>query len=104
MGGQTTEESFKSVAQAAVTNLILNANPANAAAAKASDLAKGKAGNSNDPDVVKAFGSKVDTSTAHIAALTSSNWVAACAGVPSISAAVPSSGISCCSGRSGSGR
>lgn len=67
-GGHKTEESFKGVAQAAVTNLILSAtNP----------LAAEEAG----------FTKPVDTSTAHVAALTSNNWVAACAA--SISGAPP---------------
>mmetsp|Transcript_4045 Transcript_4045/g.6323 ORF Transcript_4045/g.6323 Transcript_4045/m.6323 type:complete len:694 (-) Transcript_4045:1167-3248(-) len=61
--GATTEADFKSVAQAAVTNLILNAgvSKTEGSEAAASDEA-------------------VDTSTAHIKALTSSNWVAACSG------------------------
>ncbi len=70
-----TEESFKGVAQAAVNNLILSAGQ-NAARYEA-----GK-GDSNNP-----FSKPVDTSTAHVAALTSNNWVAACAA--SISDAPP---------------
>jgi hypothetical protein len=62
--GATTEADFKSVAQAAVTNLILNAG-----------TTSGKVdGNGSNPSV------KVDTSTAHIKALTSPNWVTACSG------------------------
>lgn len=60
----TTEADFKSVAQAAVTNLILNAG-----------ATKGDAVKAPTTDTTK-----VDTSTAHIKALTSSNWVAACSG------------------------
>lgn len=72
-GGAKTEESFKGVAQAAVTNLILSAgNTANR--------------NKEESD---AFVKGVDTSTAHVAALTSNNWVAACAA--SISGAPPGS-------------
>ena len=61
--GPSTEADFKSVAQAAVTSLILN-------------VATVK------PDGVlsSVAEEKVDTSTAHIKALTSSNWVAACTG------------------------
>lgn len=70
-GGHKTEESFKGVAQAAVTNLILSAT--NPPAAKPTEEA--------------GFTKPVDTSTAHVAALTSNNWVAACAA--SISGAPP---------------
>mmetsp|Transcript_3177 Transcript_3177/g.3738 ORF Transcript_3177/g.3738 Transcript_3177/m.3738 type:complete len:701 (+) Transcript_3177:296-2398(+) len=62
--GTTTEADFKSVAQAAVTNLILNAG-----------TSKNEHGN-----VSSIENKKVDTSTSHIKALTSSNWVAACSG------------------------
>jgi len=58
----TTEADFKSVAQAAVTNLILNAGASKNESAKVSSIEN----------------KKVDTSTSHIKALTSSNWVAAC--------------------------
>lgn len=71
-GGHKTEESFKGVAQAAVTNLILSAT--NPPAAKPTEEEAG-------------FTKPVDTSTAHVAALTSNNWVAACAA--SISGAPP---------------
>lgn len=67
-----TEESFKGVAQAAVTNLILSAG---------NTVQRPK--EEDDPTFVK----PVDTSTAHVAALTSNNWVAACAA--SISGAPP---------------
>lgn len=62
-GSYKTEECFKGVAQAAVTNLIMNAS---------STSHKGK----SDDD---SFQTPVDTSSAHVAALTSTNWVAACA-------------------------
>jgi len=69
-----TEESFKGVAQAAVNNLILSAGQ---------NAARYEAGKSeNNP-----FSKPVDTSTSHVAALTSNNWVAACAA--SISDAPP---------------
>mmetsp|Transcript_16398 Transcript_16398/g.24281 ORF Transcript_16398/g.24281 Transcript_16398/m.24281 type:complete len:704 (-) Transcript_16398:402-2513(-) len=58
--GVTTEADFKSVAQAAVTNLILNA--------------------SSQKSEKKDTSNKVDISATHIKALTSTNWVAACAG------------------------
>jgi len=67
--GVTTEADFKSVAQAAVTNLILNAGSN-----------KTDASNATGIDESTGFPKKVDTSTAHIKALTSSNWVAACGG------------------------
>mmetsp|Transcript_15058 Transcript_15058/g.21313 ORF Transcript_15058/g.21313 Transcript_15058/m.21313 type:complete len:755 (-) Transcript_15058:326-2590(-) len=67
--GQTTEADFKSVAQAAVTNLILNAG------SNKPDTSTG-----TGIDEATGFPKKVDTSTAHIKALTSSNWVAACGG------------------------
>jgi hypothetical protein len=60
-----TEADFKSVAQAAVSNLIMNAG--NAAKADATSTNGDKAPN-------------VDTSTEHIKALTGSNWVAVCSG------------------------
>jgi len=67
-----TEADFKSVAQAAVANLILN-------------VAGGKEGPvpaAKDPKTAPPPpGSKAaDTSTAHIRALTGNNWVAACSG------------------------
>lgn len=71
VGSLKTEESFKTVAQAAVTNLILSA--ASTSSRK------------EDPEIT--FNKPVDTSTAHVAALTSNNWVAACAA--SISGAPP---------------
>lgn len=62
-GSYKTEECFKGVAQAAVTNLILNAS-------NTSQKVK------SDDD---SFQTPIDTSSAHVAALTSTNWVAACA-------------------------
>lgn len=56
---------FKSVAQAAVSNLILSAGST-----------KAEAGNKASA----ATDAKVDTSTAHIKALTGNNWVSACSG------------------------
>jgi len=68
--GLTTEADFKSVAQAAVTNLILNVGTTKP------DITPVGGG----IDETTGFPKKVDTSTAHIKALTSSNWVAACGG------------------------
>jgi hypothetical protein len=62
-GSYKTEECFKGVAQAAVTNLILSASNTN------------QKGKNNE----QSFQTPVDTSSAHVAALTSNNWVAACA-------------------------
>jgi hypothetical protein len=70
-----TEDSFKGVAQAAVNNLIVSAGQS----ASRFDSVKNES-NTN-------FAKPVDTSTAHVAALTSNNWVAACAA--SISDAPP---------------
>jgi len=70
-GSAKTEESFKGVAQAAVTNLILSAGN------------NGQRPKEDSGSFVK----PIDTSTAHVAALTSNNWVAACAA--SISGAPP---------------
>jgi hypothetical protein len=57
---------YKSLAQAAVSNLISNVNP------KADEAATLITTKRVDPNV--------DTSTAHIKALTGNNWVSACAG------------------------
>jgi len=70
---------FAAVAQAAVTNLILNAG------SHASQLVNQKNVVSDhdddcDPSTVQR---KIDTSTAHVTALTSPNWVAACASMTS---------------------
>mmetsp|Transcript_3532 Transcript_3532/g.4912 ORF Transcript_3532/g.4912 Transcript_3532/m.4912 type:complete len:806 (+) Transcript_3532:437-2854(+) len=62
-----TEETFKGVAQVAVSNLLLSAstNPVRQ--------------HMNDDDSDSAFLKPIDTTSAHVAALTSNNWVAACA-------------------------
>jgi len=75
-----TEESFKVVAQAAVTNLILSAG---------SNIQRFESGHNvtdSDSDSIPHL-KPVNTSSAHVAALTSNNWVAACAA--SISSAPP---------------
>jgi len=64
-----TEESFKVVAQAAVTNLILSAGNNNPSAHNVTD---------SDSDSSQHL-KPVNTTSAHVAALTSNNWVAACA-------------------------
>eukprot|EP00522_Entomoneis_paludosa_P003366 CAMPEP_0172472360 /NCGR_PEP_ID=MMETSP1065-20121228/68294_1 /TAXON_ID=265537 /ORGANISM="Amphiprora paludosa, Strain CCMP125" /LENGTH=735 /DNA_ID=CAMNT_0013230495 /DNA_START=1013 /DNA_END=3220 /DNA_ORIENTATION=+ len=74
-GDSNADTQFKSIAQQAVSNLIMNANP-NVRPTPAA--AKSKA-----TSVSKDDKSKVDTSTAHIKALTGNNWVAACAGTSS---------------------
>lgn len=63
-----TEADFKSVAQAAVSNLISNIG--------------GKADTNKKPAPVskETISENVDTSTEHIKALTGSNWVAVCSG------------------------
>lgn len=76
-----TEADFKSVAQAAVNNLIMNAGAATKAA-----KAKGRS-NSMPASTSNAKGTsittvkRVDTSTEHVKALTGSNWVAVCGGI-----------------------
>lgn len=74
-GSGKTEETFKGVAQAAVNNLILSAGQST------TRFEPGKTESNNN------FAKAVDTTTAHVAALTSNNWVAACAA--SISDAPP---------------
>jgi hypothetical protein len=68
-----TEESFKGVAQAAVTNLMLNATQ------KSNSFDCNRSTTSCDDDSSFFMGKPVDTSSSHVAALTSTNWVAACA-------------------------
>lgn len=78
-----TEADFKSVAQAAVNNLIMNAGAATKAA---NAKAKGRS-NSMPASTTAAKGTsittvkRVDTSTEHVKALTGSNWVAVCGGI-----------------------
>ncbi len=74
-GSGKTEETFKGVAQAAVNNLILSAGQGTTKF----ETAKTESNNN--------YVKSVDTTTAHVAALTSNNWVAACAA--SISDAPP---------------
>lgn len=80
-----TEADFKSVAQAAVNNLIMNAG-----AATKSTANKTTKGRSNSLPVSSSSSMKsasiptvkrVDTSTEHVKALTGSNWVAVCGGI-----------------------
>jgi len=63
-GATASEADFKSIAQAAVSNLMMSASTDKDSVSKAVK-----------PDEK---GSKVDISTAHIKALTGNNWVAAC--------------------------
>lgn len=77
-GEPTTEADFKGVAQQAVTNLIMNASavkpgPVSSAAATAGKTVSAFTAKTDD-----SHKKPVDTSSAHIAALTSTNWVAAC--------------------------
>jgi hypothetical protein len=75
-----SESDFKTIAQAAVTSLIQNAG------------SNTKEAPPEDPECV--FNGIIDTSTAHIKALTGNNWVAACsttvAGVAPVSSAAES--------------
>lgn len=83
----TTEESFKGVAQAAVTNLILTAGATaknkSAVLAPVTDDDSDSTGKAIDVDGDR----PINTSSSHIAALTSSNWVAACSA--SVAGAAP---------------
>mmetsp|Transcript_2283 Transcript_2283/g.5011 ORF Transcript_2283/g.5011 Transcript_2283/m.5011 type:complete len:725 (+) Transcript_2283:605-2779(+) len=79
--GMGQDAQFKSIAQQAVSNLILNANNTARGAPLASKCSK--------TTVTKDAKAKVDTSTAHIKALTGNNWVAACSGSSSTAAAAP---------------
>lgn len=63
-----TEADFKSVAQAAISNLMLNAGNGT------------KAETTPSTTVSKDVAANVDTSTEHIKALTGSNWVSVCSG------------------------
>jgi len=78
-----TEADFKSVAQAAVNNLIMNVG----ATTKASDnkTTKGRSispasSSSSIKSTSTSTAKRVDTSTEHVKALTGSNWVAVCGG------------------------
>jgi len=77
------EETFKGVAQAAVSNLILSAGN------KTPNFESGHSITDDDSDSGFHLNKPVDTSTAHVSALTSTNWVAACAA--SVSGAPPGS-------------
>lgn len=95
----SSDTQFKSVAQQAVSNLIMNVNSGSArmlpkVAASASLVASTSDDESSDDK------SKVDTSTAHIKALTGNNWVAACSGGSTTGPASPpmSSGASVTAG------
>jgi len=79
-----TEADFKDVAQAAVTSLIQNAS----SGVNGVPAVKGPVPPMAKPPTTKPT-EKIDTSTAHINALTSQNWVNACNPVP---APVESSG------------
>jgi len=80
-----TEADFKSVAQAAVNNLIMNAGSATKSAAGnkstkgRSDSSPASSSSSTKPETTNA--TRVDTSTEHVKALTGSNWVAVCGGI-----------------------
>lgn len=78
-----TEADFKSVAQAAVNNLIMNAGSANKAnnsksTKGRSDSLPASGANSKTSSVTTT--KRIDTSTEHVKALTGSNWVAVCGG------------------------
>ena len=79
----STEADFKDVASAAVSSLIQNASTTLKTAPKSL--------------VIKSADKKVDTSTAHINALTSQNWVTACNPIPTpdLSSSSSSSAMAC---------
>lgn len=71
---------FAAVAQAAVTNLMLNAgSQAGQILAQKNNVVS----DDSDSDPASIQQRKIDTSTAHVTALTSPNWVAACASMTS---------------------
>lgn len=83
-----TEADFKSVAQAAVNNLIMNAGAKKTTKTASAKTAKGSSNSSqastssstNSQTTAISTTIKVDTSTEHVKALTGSNWVAVCGG------------------------
>eukprot|EP00568_Trieres_chinensis_P017617 CAMPEP_0183326546 /NCGR_PEP_ID=MMETSP0160_2-20130417/82456_1 /TAXON_ID=2839 ORGANISM="Odontella Sinensis, Strain Grunow 1884" /NCGR_SAMPLE_ID=MMETSP0160_2 /ASSEMBLY_ACC=CAM_ASM_000250 /LENGTH=978 /DNA_ID=CAMNT_0025494551 /DNA_START=115 /DNA_END=3051 /DNA_ORIENTATION=- len=76
--GQTSEADFRDVAQQAVTNLIMNAGAVKAQQSAAPVAAPSKPVSAFSVKTDDTGKKPVDTSSSHIAALTSSNWVAAC--------------------------
>lgn len=82
-----TEADFKSVAQAAVNNLIMNVGNTATTKANSEKTAKGRSNSmpasssSNAKTTSTSTAKRVDTSTEHVKALTGSNWVAVCGGV-----------------------
>lgn len=81
-----TEADFKSVAQAAVNNLIMNAGNTSNTTSNGNNekTTKGRSNSLPVSSITKATPStsttRVDTSTEHVKALTGSNWVAVCGG------------------------
>ena len=79
-----TEADFKSVAQAAVNNLIMNAGTATKSVVKTTKGRSNSIPSSTSSSSTKATSipvKRVDTSTEHVKALTGSNWVAVCGGI-----------------------
>lgn len=76
-----SEADFKSIAQAAVSSLILSAG---------TKTETSKSGDPPTEDFEDDDDEKVDTSTAHIKALTGNNWVTACSGIAPGVTVVPS--------------
>jgi len=83
-----TEADFKSVAQAAVNNLIMNVGSNNKADDKIDDekskeeslSSKSSSTSLSSATATITIVKRVDTSTEHVKALTGSNWVAVCGG------------------------
>mmetsp|Transcript_31084 Transcript_31084/g.73259 ORF Transcript_31084/g.73259 Transcript_31084/m.73259 type:complete len:695 (+) Transcript_31084:368-2452(+) len=81
-----TEADFKSVAQAAVNNLIMNAGSGTSATTKTKNEKTTKERSNSMPAAsttglaISTPTIRVDTSTEHVKALTGSNWVAVCGG------------------------
>jgi len=83
-----TEADFKSVAQAAVNNLIMNAGANNTTKVTSAKTTKGSPNSAQESTSSSTKSKttpistaiKVDTSTEHVKALTGSNWVAVCGG------------------------
>ena len=86
----SSEADFKDVASAAVSSLIQSASSASAKTSLAAGAATGSRTSSSSTKAPN--GRAVDTSTAHISALTSQNWVAACNPIPTPAVTASSSG------------
>ena len=93
----SSEADFKDVASAAVSSLIQSASTASAKTTSAASAGAATGSRTSSSSTKAPGGRAVDTSTAHISALTSQNWVAACNPIPT-PAVTSSSNVSVSSG------